>query len=236
MPKVKSADERVKRDEMVVLAVGIKANLQAGRESVRQGLARYHAAGVKLLKARDLCPHGTWRKWLGDNFGKEFGLTDRTAQRYMALAKNDVTSDLEEAWRRICGNSLEPPRRPDADDGQHDDGQGSPAGHADDGGEGSMPDAEGTADTAEDDAGASGPSGKKIRSRQQQGNGGGSHAADASPEHTRPYPIFLTGKEWDRFDEWLKWLHKKWETNSKHDAAYLAVEGCYEREGGQSHD
>jgi len=45
------------------------------------------AAGRVLLAAKQIIGHGDWLAWLDRNFSQTSGLTERTAQRYMKLAK-----------------------------------------------------------------------------------------------------------------------------------------------------
>ena len=48
--------------------------------------------GRRLIKAKALCGHGKWLPWLE----REFGWTDKTAQRFMSVAdKSDKLSNLE---------------------------------------------------------------------------------------------------------------------------------------------
>jgi hypothetical protein len=46
-------------------------------------------AGAALLEAKRLLPHGQWGTWLA-----RAGINDRTAQRYMRLARSPLTSDI----------------------------------------------------------------------------------------------------------------------------------------------
>lgn len=94
-------DRSTEDSELTKLAERINAEHEAGQEATKKGLAHYHAAGVALLKAKQRCGHGKWSKWLKANVPT---ISERRVQRYMALAKCDVTSDLEEEWRRILGN------------------------------------------------------------------------------------------------------------------------------------
>jgi ParB family chromosome partitioning protein len=69
------------------------------------------AAGALLLQAKKRVGHGRWLPWLEENCPQ---LSERQAQRYMALAKSDAASDLEGAWRVISGHAP-----PAADDLPH---------------------------------------------------------------------------------------------------------------------
>jgi hypothetical protein len=70
---------------------------EAGKQEEEAGRARLEAAwnaGQALLAAKELCKHGEWLPWLDANFHG----TQRTAQRYMAIAsKTTRVSDLEKA-------------------------------------------------------------------------------------------------------------------------------------------
>jgi hypothetical protein len=70
-----SDDDHVPRNdaEMAEYAREIR---ELGREAVGQ-------IGQRLIKAKALCRHGDWLPWLE----REFGWGERTAQRYMAIAR-----------------------------------------------------------------------------------------------------------------------------------------------------
>lgn len=59
-----------------------------GAEAITEALL----CGKALNEAKELVPHGQWLKWLTENCS---GVDERTAQRYMKLAKNDRLSDLD---------------------------------------------------------------------------------------------------------------------------------------------
>lgn len=60
----------------------------------------YHSLGVCFLRKKEVeGDHGTWLPFLTKR-----GLKERTVQRWMKLAKCDVTSDLVKEWRDINGN------------------------------------------------------------------------------------------------------------------------------------
>lgn len=96
-------------DELAKLAEQINADHAAGEAAIQKGLQkglpRYHAAGVRLLEAKTelnaRLGHGLWMDWLKTNCPT---ICARRAQRYMLLAKYDVTSDLTKEWRSILGN------------------------------------------------------------------------------------------------------------------------------------
>ena len=79
-----------------------EAATREGREIYRKGLVGYHTCGKAA-------PEGQ-----GASGAREFAALAEgelsegqrpAVPRYMALAKLDVTSDLEEEWRIICGNA-----------------------------------------------------------------------------------------------------------------------------------
>lgn len=64
-------------------------------QGVYQSLAEVVLQGEDLIKVKALCPHGNWLPWLRVNCPK---LSERRAQRYMALArKAPRAADLSEA-------------------------------------------------------------------------------------------------------------------------------------------
>src|SRR4051794_38758220 len=90
--------------DLAALAVKIKEDLGAAKESRLETLRRFRSAGENLGKAKELCDHGHWKAWLNVNFK----LSERQAQRYVGFSKTDVTSDLKEEerrWRAISGNA-----------------------------------------------------------------------------------------------------------------------------------
>jgi hypothetical protein len=110
--------------DLAALACEINAEHDAGQAATRKGLDHYRAARKALLRAKEICGHGGWLRWLAENCPR---ISDRQARRYMELAKSDVTTDLpleeqEAEWRRICGNA--PREEPDDEEG----GDGEPQG------------------------------------------------------------------------------------------------------------
>jgi ParB family chromosome partitioning protein len=93
------------------LARQINAHHEAGERCRREGPQHYRACGEALLKAKKLVGHGRWMKWLEKNVRCSY----RQAERYMRLAKFDVTSNLTEeenlaeGWRIINGNADDEP-------------------------------------------------------------------------------------------------------------------------------
>src|SRR5690242_1052977 len=91
----------LRTNDLGALAERIKTALAAGEAAKRKGLEHYRAAGAALREAKAKCGHGRWGEWLRVNVD----LSERQAQRYMALAESDVTADLEAQWRSILGNA-----------------------------------------------------------------------------------------------------------------------------------
>jgi hypothetical protein len=87
-------------NDLAELAHQINAEHAAGEQAAREGLEHFRAAGEALVKAKAQCGHGKWLPWLKKNIK----CGDRQARRYMALAKLDVTSDLESQWQVLSGN------------------------------------------------------------------------------------------------------------------------------------
>jgi hypothetical protein len=81
----------VTRTRLDKLATEIRADVDFAEASWRNAVRYAIAAGEKLIEAKGLLKHGKWLPWLEENF--EF--TDRTAQRYMDVARNATrVSDL----------------------------------------------------------------------------------------------------------------------------------------------
>ena len=103
--------------DLRLLTSEIKAAIKAGEDCTRRGLESFREAGLRLLKVKELLGHGKWLTWVKEALGP----MERTAQRCMRLAKYDVTSDLEEEWRRICGNSPSDEDDPEPEGGEDDE-------------------------------------------------------------------------------------------------------------------
>jgi hypothetical protein len=88
--------------DLAALAAEINAEHRAGEAAARKGMDHFRKAGAALLRAKASCRHGEWLPWLAKSCPY---LNERKAQRYMALAKSDVTSDLQDQWRVISGNA-----------------------------------------------------------------------------------------------------------------------------------
>ena len=80
---------------------------KSGREAITSAIK----AGEYLVKAKELVGHGNWLPWLKGNCK---GISDKTAQRYMTLAKFDNVSNLEQCTSLrqayICSGGLAPDR------------------------------------------------------------------------------------------------------------------------------
>ncbi len=87
-------------DSLDLLAEKANISHTAGEAVSRDALLHFRAAGLTLLEAKERCGHGRWLPWVAAHLK----FSERRAQRYMALAKSDVTADLESQWRTICGN------------------------------------------------------------------------------------------------------------------------------------
>ena len=73
-----------RQTSLAVLADEINAHHRAAEAALNRGLEEAHKCGELLLEAKASCPHGTWQKWLADNFR---GST-RSAQCYMRIANH----------------------------------------------------------------------------------------------------------------------------------------------------
>jgi hypothetical protein len=78
----------------------IREAIDQGDLHVKGAIYRYRRAGQLLTIAQEKVGHGNWKKWCSKN-----KIHERRARRYMALARADVTSDLEAQWRIISGNA-----------------------------------------------------------------------------------------------------------------------------------
>jgi hypothetical protein len=109
------AKKRAKSESLEQLAAEINAAMDAAatlaRETFAKQLVHYHAAGVRLTKAKAKVAHGNWLPWLKKNCPK---ISERQQQRYMALAKYDAASDLTKAWKELLGHEPKTPKTPKA--------------------------------------------------------------------------------------------------------------------------
>ena len=85
-------------DRLPILAALICRAHSEACSALRQSRAKAIEAGERLAEVKELLPHGDWLPWLRKNCP---GITERTAQRYMHLArrkndppKNDTVTDL----------------------------------------------------------------------------------------------------------------------------------------------
>lgn len=62
-------------------------------------------AGALLIRAKQLLPRGEFREWVENSFSAETGLGLRTAQRYMAVARNYF--EYAQSDMSICNNESE---------------------------------------------------------------------------------------------------------------------------------
>ena len=79
-----SAIAESRQTKLAVLASEINAHHQAAEAALNRGLEEAHKCGELLLEAKAACPHGTWQKWLSENFRGSM----RTAQCYMRIANH----------------------------------------------------------------------------------------------------------------------------------------------------
>jgi hypothetical protein len=73
------------------LAKRIRVEHEAYVAAVKQSLSRAMAAGEMLIEAKAQLKHGEWRPWLAERCG----IPERTASRYMKLARNRTTIEAE---------------------------------------------------------------------------------------------------------------------------------------------
>jgi hypothetical protein len=69
-------------NRLVTLAAEIKAAHEAAEAATQSAFAKAIEAGRLLIEARATIPHGGWLAWIRD-----LGMTARTVQRYMQLAR-----------------------------------------------------------------------------------------------------------------------------------------------------
>ncbi len=94
----------VAREEIDLKAIAkdIEAAHQAGEASETAALTEFRKAGELLSKAKEKLGHGFFGQWCRENLT----VSERQARRYIELAKTDVsTSDLNDEWQRIQGNT-----------------------------------------------------------------------------------------------------------------------------------
>ena len=76
-------------NRLAVLAEDIRAFDAKVRRSAEQLAADAIEGGNRLIEAKEMVPHGSWEPWLAANTG----LSARSAQRYMRLARSGLKSD-----------------------------------------------------------------------------------------------------------------------------------------------
>jgi len=91
---------QVIKDDLQSIAVDIRLEHDLCRKSIAEGLQHAINAGELLLRAKELCPHGTWGAWLRDNCN----VSERTAQTYMRVARGLPV--LEAKAQRVADLSL----------------------------------------------------------------------------------------------------------------------------------
>ena len=76
---------------LTMLATAIADEHRQATEHATSAILHAMAAGDLLLKAKERLPHGAWLPWLADSCA----LSERTAQRYMALARHRATLEAK---------------------------------------------------------------------------------------------------------------------------------------------
>lgn len=101
-------------NRLPILAAEIRAAHGAVKAAARVALERAREAGNLLIEAKDALPHGGWLPWL-----REVGITPRTAQGYMQLARMPETKyatvaqlGLRHALQQISDRPHLPLQRP----------------------------------------------------------------------------------------------------------------------------
>jgi len=82
-----------KSNRLPELAARINQEHAAANDAVKRGLGHAMVAGELLLEAKATVPHGQWADWLKANTT----VSDRTAQRYMQLAKQRAELEAKSA-------------------------------------------------------------------------------------------------------------------------------------------
>jgi hypothetical protein len=94
---------------LAVLAERANVEHHAFETTQSAALAHAIAAGTALIEAKSLVRHGEWLDWVAEHCD----FTDRTAQRYMQLARNPSRvsdlSSVREALAALTRNPLPPP-------------------------------------------------------------------------------------------------------------------------------
>ena len=84
----KSSRRTLEPQSLGELKEGILAAHQKCLTSMQSSVMHAANAGRQLLAAQVLVGHGNWTKWIEQNFTAETGLKKKTAERYMAVARN----------------------------------------------------------------------------------------------------------------------------------------------------
>jgi Protein of unknown function (DUF3102) len=79
----RNSDDFSRSNSLVDLAARINAEHEAAGGALKHSLQHAFAAGELLLEAKQQLKHGQWLPWL-----ETCGITERTAQRYIRLARN----------------------------------------------------------------------------------------------------------------------------------------------------
>ncbi len=96
------------------LAARINAEHEAAAGAIKRGLGHAMTAGDLLTEAKATVPHGQWAAWLTSNTA----LSERTAQRYMQLARERSALESKTATvadltiRGACELIAKPPEKP----------------------------------------------------------------------------------------------------------------------------
>ena len=83
----------MKSNRLPILATQINSEHAAAAAAIKKGIAHVLAAGDALLEAKALVSHGQWATWLTEYTS----LSERSAQRYMQLAKERPTLEAKTA-------------------------------------------------------------------------------------------------------------------------------------------
>jgi hypothetical protein len=95
-------------NRLPILAAKIRAAHDAVTVSARTVVERAREAGNLLLEAKEAVPHGGWQPWL-----REIGITPRTAQGYMQIARLPETecATVAHLGLRAALRQISSPRR-----------------------------------------------------------------------------------------------------------------------------
>lgn len=89
VPKpTKAANRPAASKSLGDLKAGILASHRLCIDAMQSTVLHAANAGRQLLAAQALIGHGSWTKWIEENFTSETGLQKKTAERYMSVAKN----------------------------------------------------------------------------------------------------------------------------------------------------